>query len=74
MQAEIPLECWCRNCNQHRKVKIDLGDGNFFNFPYLGTRMVVCPICGNKRCPHATDHELECTNSNEPGQKGSAYE
>ena len=38
------------------------------------TRMIVCEICGNKRCPHGTDHRLECTNSNEPGQPGSRYE
>ncbi len=37
-------------------------------------RFIVCNICGNKRCPHATDHRLACTNSNEPGQKGSNYE
>lgn len=37
-------------------------------------RMIVCEICGNKRCPHATDKELACTNSNEPGQVGSAYQ
>jgi len=37
-------------------------------------RMVLCSICGNKRCPHANDHRNACTNSNEPGQKGSAYE
>lgn len=36
-------------------------------------RFIVCSICGNKRCPHATDHENECTNSNEPGQIGSRY-
>lgn len=35
--------------------------------------MVVCAICGNKRCPHGTDHRLPCTNSNEPGQLGSRY-
>lgn len=35
--------------------------------------MVLCPNCGNKRCPHATNHALGCTQSNEPGQKGSAY-
>jgi hypothetical protein len=35
---------------------------------------IVCEICGNKRCPHANDHRLECTNSNEAGQPGSAYE
>lgn len=45
-----------------------LVDGSF-EFP----RMIVCPKCGNKRCPHATDASYECTNSNEPGQEGSRY-
>ena len=36
-------------------------------------RMILCAICGNKRCPHATDHRNACTNSNEPGQPGSSY-
>ncbi|QEH81153.1 hypothetical protein EIK56_24945 [Sphingomonas sp. C8-2] len=36
-------------------------------------RMFLCEICGNKRCPHATDHRFACTNSNEPGQAGSRY-
>lgn len=36
-------------------------------------RMMLCTICGNKRCPHANDHRNTCTNSNEVGQKGSAY-
>ena len=40
----------------------------------IAFHMVVCSICGNKRCPHATNHELICTNSNEPGQPGSMYE
>ena len=40
---------------------------------FFSDHMIVCEICGNKRCPHATDHEYECTNSNEPGQKGSLY-
>lgn len=35
--------------------------------------MVLCPVCGNKRCPHATDHRHACTSSNEPGQAGSRY-
>jgi len=37
-------------------------------------RMILCPTCGNKRCPHATDHELGCSGSNEPGQPGSRWE
>jgi hypothetical protein len=36
--------------------------------------MMLCTICGNKRCPHAYDHENGCTDSNAPGQPGSAYE
>lgn len=35
--------------------------------------MIVCSICGNKRCPHANDHKYDCTGSNAPGQQGSAY-
>lgn len=35
--------------------------------------MVVCGVCGNKRCPHATHHDNACTNSNEPGQSGSIF-
>lgn len=36
-------------------------------------RMILCPTCGNKRCPKANDHRHTCTHSNEPGQPGSAY-
>ena len=35
--------------------------------------MVTCGICGNKRCPHGTNHEHACTGSNEHGQEGSIY-
>ena len=42
--------------------------------PVSGTLMVLCATCGNKRCPHAKDHRHTCTNSNDPGQKGSSYE
>lgn len=50
--------CWCRTC---RPVTM------------FDSRMVLCPACGNKRCPRANDHWHECTGSNEPGQVGSAY-
>lgn len=40
---------------------------------HIAMHFVVCPICGNKRCPKANDHNKACTNSNEPGQPGSAY-
>lgn len=35
--------------------------------------MVVCDVCGNKRCPHATDHRHTCTGSNASGQVGSVF-
>lgn len=37
------------------------------------TRMILCPECGNKRCPKATHHKNACTGSNESGQVGSRY-
>lgn len=37
------------------------------------TIFIVCPLCGNKRCPKSTDHRLDCTNSNLPDQPGSRY-
>jgi ribosomal protein L37AE/L43A len=36
-------------------------------------RFIVCPECGNKRCPRASNHVLACTGSNEVGQLGSDY-
>lgn len=36
-------------------------------------QMIVCPNCGNKRCPKSIDHDLPCSGSNEPGQTGSIY-
>jgi len=39
----------------------------------VNMRMILCPKCGNKRCPKATNHRHFCTDSNEPGQQGSNY-
>ena len=39
----------------------------------LQIEMILCKICGNKRCPHATDEALECTSSNDAGQVGNSY-
>jgi DNA-directed RNA polymerase subunit RPC12/RpoP len=59
----------CMNCESCLSDKLDES-----GWPILATRMIVCPSCGNKRCPKATDHNLKCTSSNEPGQKGSSWE
>ncbi|RKT13367.1 hypothetical protein B0G69_6508 [Paraburkholderia sp. RAU2J] len=37
-------------------------------------RMILCPTCGNQRCPKATWHEKRCTGSKEVGQPGSSWE
>ncbi len=41
--------------------------------PVTSQRMILCPDCGNKRCPKASNHRHQCTNSNEPNQRGSIY-
>ena len=59
-------ECNCRACIKMR------GD-TIHGLPREYCKMILCAKCGNKRCPHATDHLNTCTGSNEPGQKGSVY-
>ncbi len=56
--SERKPDCWCLTCRP-----VTLND----------MRFVVCPDCGNKRCPRANDHRNACTGSNEPGQEGCAY-
>ncbi|MCT8903981.1 hypothetical protein U4Q01_06480 [Klebsiella pneumoniae] len=56
--SEQNPDCWCLTCRP-----VVLND----------MRFVVCPDCGNKRCPRANDHRNACTGSNEPGQEGGAY-
>lgn len=58
-------DCQCQRCWSENKPDFP---GGITSRPFI-----VCGICGNKRCPHATDHRLECTGSNEPGQPGSSY-
>lgn len=64
----LPALCQCRQCGLDRDEHTII-DGMRFEV----MRMILCPICGNKRCPHANDHRNACTGSNEPGQPGSAY-
>ena len=56
--SPVTPDCWCRTCRP-----VTMSD----------MRFVVCPECGNKRCPHANDHRNDCTGSNDPDQEGSAY-
>lgn len=59
-------DCPCQKCRDYMHAVI--GDDSLV---FQG--MIVCPTCGNKRCPHASDHDFECTNSNATGQIGSNY-
>lgn len=52
-------KCGCHRCIKERGQ--------------IAMHFVVCPTCGNKRCPKASDHRHACTGSNEPGQVGSVY-
>ena len=51
--------CECRDCLSARKALDDNG------WPVLCTRMILCPECGDKRCPHADNHMNECTHKYE---------
>lgn len=71
MSDDIKTECKCYTC-QAEIAKTEQNDTPFGNSRMM--HMFFCPICGNKRCPHGTDHMLACTGSNDSGQKGSRYE
>lgn len=60
-------KCWCYDCLDNLLDPITM-------LPVTTHTFIVCPNCGNKRCPKATNHNLECTGSNDPGQPGSRYE
>lgn len=60
MKRKKDVDCFCMECDIDENI--------------IRTRMSVCPDCGNKRCPKATNHENPCSGSNEHGQKGSAYQ
>ena len=68
----FPL-CGCYSCARASVAAHPSPAGNIGPFDPRLCRMFLCPDCGNKRCPKATNHALECSGSNEPGQEGSRY-
>lgn len=60
--------CGCMRCHRERKTPLTVADFE----PTPGFRFA-CEVCGNKRCPHHTDHLLACTGSNATGQPGSDF-
>lgn len=58
--------CGCWTCVTEHMSKLPIPDRYCMPF-------IVCPTCGNKRCPKATHHDQACTGSNDPLQPGSRY-
>lgn len=59
-----PSRCECHACILEHDLH---GPGGL---PLSLTKMIVCPECGNKRCPKAQDHRNACTGSNGPREGG----
>ena len=66
-------QCECHQCIEDNNLTAGTCDDFFDKLPLSSSKMIVCPDCRNKRCPRASDHRLECTESNEQGQEGSVY-
>lgn len=71
MLTEFVPGCGCHHCLDHFRSGAPGRPSDVFALFPIG--MVLCPDCGNKRCPHANDHRWACTASNDTGQLGSAY-
>ena len=65
MEADNSILC-CSTCDEKRQALMPWPAA-------LMRTMIVCPECGNKRCPRASYHGNACTGSNDPGQPGSFY-
>lgn len=67
-------KCGCLRCQTERRASL-LPEDAWRALPGMDAHFrYACEMCGNKRCPHHTDHQLACTGSNEPGQQGSNYQ
>lgn len=62
--------CGCIKCTEAR-VSEDMAEAAPLRGVTVRGFRYACELCGNKRCPHHSDHTLACTGSNEPGQPGS---
>jgi hypothetical protein len=68
--GSVRIDCWCITCDSTiAEAQCDNGE----LWASLKRPFIVCPDCGNKRCPRASHHNHACTGSNEPGQMGSVY-
>ena len=67
--VERVVMCKCHQCIKDNNLK----HPDFDCMPLSASKMILCPECGNKRCPKASDHRNCCTGSNDTGQAGSIY-
>lgn len=73
--AETIDDCGCIKCVEAFVSRERLVEPTAFMFPGPGVPhwRYNCELCGNKRCPHHSDHTLTCTRSNDTGQPGSIF-
>ena len=67
--------CGCMRCVEARVAALPKDaplENRMLGTAVLGWRYA-CEICGNKRCPHHTNHRFSCTGSNATGQPGSDF-
>jgi len=55
-------KCCCAKCQAERIFRTDYPGGTWIP-EFI---MSICPICGNKRCEKASDHNKECSFKNIP--------
>lgn len=58
-------ECPCQECDERVQHIIEANPEIGW---WTGSGMIVCPDCGNKRCPQAASHDYWCSRSNVPDQ------
>lgn len=46
-------DCECHRCIAEQGLQQD-------GFPLNAVKMILCPQCGDKRCPKASDHRVQC--------------
>ena len=61
-------KCWLEFLDGEKKAEERGVSVSIISNPFI-----LCPTCGNKRCPKASDHDLACTGSNKSGQPGSIF-
>jgi len=57
-------DCGCASCSSEQSKS---QKGDLTSLPEA-VKMVLCEECGNKRCPHAFNHDFNCSGSNDLGQ------